>query len=152
MIDISMLISYCQRDPRWAEKAMPPSSLKLGRYGCTVTCLADLSTYFNDNLTPDQVVDKIKFTSGGLIIWSSCVFEHFEFVRREYGFNDQAIKTALFGSPDTAVILEVDHSHWVVVIGRDIFGRYRIADPWFGDKSVVSRYKQVTGAAYFKRH
>lgn len=38
-----MLISFNQRDKKWASKIMKPSNLQLGRYGCTTTCIADIS-------------------------------------------------------------------------------------------------------------
>ncbi len=124
----------------------------MGRFGCTTTCIADLSTYFGDNLTPDQVRAKIKYTVNGLVIWQSCNFKNFKFWFREYGRHDQNIKNAL-ADPDIAVILQVDNgAHWVVCTGMDILGRFKIADPFFGDRSTVARYKNsITGAAYFKR-
>lgn len=143
-----MITSYSQRNPKWASKKMGNSSLTLGRYGCTTTCIADLSTYYGDNLTPEQVCDKIKYTKG-LIIWNSCVFPKFKFWFREYGRNDTNIQNAL-ADPKLTVILEVaNSSHWVVATGKSLLGGYKIADPWFGDFSTISRYRNITGAAYF---
>lgn len=143
------MISYSQRYPQWATQKLGDSSLTLGRYGCTTTCIADLSTYFGDNLTPLQVEQKIKYIQG-LVIWSSCVFSKFAFERREYGRNDQNIALAL-KDPNKAVILNVaSGSHWVVATGGTVL--YSIADPWFGDKSTMKRYgNDITGAAYFYR-
>ncbi len=142
--------SFSQRDPAWASQHLGGSNLTIGRYGCTTVSISMLSTYFGDNLNPSQVANKIKYTNG-LIIWGSCVFNHFRFDRREYGRNDANIKAAL-KDPNRAVILEVQNgSHWVVATGNSWLGGYKIADPWFGDFSTTSRYKNITGAAYFKR-
>lgn len=145
--------SFCQRDPIWTNIVMLPSSLTLGRFGCTTTCIADLSTYFGDNLNPHAVCNRIKYTPGGLIIWQSAVFEHFEFERREYGRKDANIEAAL-KDPNRAVILNVGNgSHWVVAVSRDWFGNYKIADPWMGDFLMLEkRYgRSIQGAAYFRR-
>lgn len=143
------MISYSQRDPRWASKPLGASKLTIGRYGCTTSCIADISTYFEDNLNPLQVSQKIKYTKDGLILWQTCVFPKFRFERREYGRNNKNIRAAL-NDPSRAVLLEVANgSHWVVatsVYGSD----YKIADPWNGDTAISNRYNNITGAAYFK--
>jgi len=146
-----MLTSYCQRDERWSNLLIPNSKVTIGRFGCTITSIADLSTYFGDNLTPDRVAGLCRFTSEGLILWQSCKFNKFEFVRREYVRNDANIKAALM-DPNKAVILEVGNkSHWVCAIST-FANDYRIADPWLGDKVLcLKRYPNITGAAYFKR-
>ena len=131
---------------------MGDSQLTLGRYGCTTTAIADLSTYFGDNLTPAEVCDRIKYLRG-LVIWQSCVFPSYKFWFREYGRNDTNIRNAL-ADPNVAVILEVaNKSHWVVATGKPLVGNvFKIADPWFGDRSTMARYKNnITGASYFKR-
>lgn len=142
------MLSYSQRNPKWAANKLGNSALTIGRYGCTTTCIADLSTYFGDNLNPLQVSKAIQYTRDGLILWQSCKFKHFQFWFREYGRKDTNIRNAL-ADPKLAVILEVDKSHWVVATGT--FGAdYKIADPWFGDRSTTKRYNRITGAAYFK--
>lgn len=144
--------SYSQRDPRWAELKLGTSHLTIGRYGCTTTCIADLSTYFGDNLTPAQVERDIQYTSDGLILWPTCQFKHFAFWFRDHARDDAKIKNAL-ADPNLAVILQVAHgSHWVVATGIDANGMYKIADPWRGDRSTMKRYNDnITGAAFFRR-
>lgn len=149
-----MLTSFNQRDARWANKVMKPSNLQLGRYGCTTTCIADLSTYFGDNLTPANVCDKIKYTKDGLIIWQSVNFKTFGFWQRQVGRKDADIKHAL-QDKNMAVILQVANgSHWVVCTGYDAVNNiFKIADPFFGDRSTMKRYNNnITGASYFVRN
>lgn len=146
------MITYSQRDSRWANEHLGQSSLTMGRYGCTTTCISDLSTYFGNNFDPLYAVKYLKYTNDGLILWQSCKFSKFGFERREFGRNDAEIQKAL-KDPARAVILNVANgSHWVVCTGKTIFGQYKIADPWLGDFSTMSRYgNDISGAAYFKK-
>jgi len=142
-----------QRNKFWANIKLGSSNLTLGRYGCTTTCISMLSDYFGAFFNPDTLARNVKlYTSDGLIIWKNLMVANFKFERREYGRNDTEIMKAL-KDPNRAVILEVaNHSHWVVCIGKTLFGNYKIADPWFGDISTMARYKNdITGAAYFQR-
>lgn len=145
------MISFSQRDPKWSNEKLGQSTLTVGRFGCTLTSICDLSTYFGDNFNPLEGVKKIQFTKDGLILWNSCKFGHFAFERREYGRNDANIDKAL-KDPNGAVILNVANgSHWVVATGHS-GTLYKIFDPWLGDASTMKRYNNnITGAAYFKR-
>lgn len=147
-----MLKSFSQRDPQWSNLLLQPSKLTMGRYGCTTTCIADLSTYFGDNWNPGDINKHIRYTPDGLIIWQSCNFPHFEFWFRQAGRHDVDIKNAI-ADPDIAVILNVANgSHWVVATGILNASTYKIADPWLGDRADTMRYQNsITGAAYFKR-
>lgn len=148
--------SFSQRDARWSSMLLGDSDLTIGRYGCTTTCIADLSTYFGGAFDPAEASRKIKYTKDGLVIWASCKFLKFGFWFRQYGRNDRDIKNAL-ADPNVAVILNVaGGSHWVVASGKPSIismpNNYKIADPWLGDFSTMARYKgNITGAAYFRR-
>jgi len=145
--------SYSQRNPLWASKNIKGSNVSIGRFGCTLTCIADLSTYFGDNLNPGKINEICKFTPSGLIYWMSANFSSFVFDRRFYGRNNAEILKAL-ADPDRAVILQVAAgSHWVVATGwQKEIADFKIADPWLGDWSNMARYgRDVTGFATFKR-
>lgn len=147
------MISYKQGDPRWAEEKMLPSEITLKRAGCVVTAIADLSTYFGDFYDPGIVCRRVKFTPSALIYWQSCLFPSFKFSYREYGRNDAGIWAAL-QHPDRAVILQVNNGqHWVVATSWNTWSKvFKIADPFFGDRSDMRRYgDNITGAAYFNR-
>ncbi len=146
------MLSYSQHDLRWANQLIRGTNLSIGRFGCTITCIADLSTYFGDNLTPADVNEIIKFTANGLVYWTSCSFGHFVFDRRTYGRDYAAISAAIL-DPKQAVILQVARaSHWVVATGwQPEINDFKIADPWLGDFSNMARYrKDITGAAFFR--
>ncbi len=112
-----------------------------------------LASYFGDKLTPLDIARRCLFTPEAKIIWASVDFEHFEFDYRYYQEVREIINRAL-ADPDLAVILQVrNKSHWVVCTGRTFFlDRYRIADPFFGDRSTLSRYgNKIDGVALFTR-
>ena len=147
-----MMISFSQRDARWAEQKMGNTNLTLGRFGCTVSCIADLSTYFGGNFDPGQVARKIAFNANAEVLWQSCNFPAFIFDRRATNF-DYADVLAAYRDPKRAVILNVaNKSHWVVVSGiNHRAGLFTIADPWLGDFSDMGRYKNsIQGAAFFR--
>lgn len=147
------MYTYSQRDPKWATEKIKGSELTIGRFGCLITTIATLSLRYGESLTPSQVNSHCAFTPGGLLIWASCRFDNFVFVRRQYGRLDGEILAAQ-DSPDGAVVLQVaNYSHWVLAIGYDTLTRLLlIADPWLGDETTMARYKDsITGAAYFKQ-
>jgi len=111
--------------------------------------LTDYFTKFDGSWkSPDQLGQKLDFTADGLIIWGSLSkATQFRLEKRLYGENDPEIDISL-QDPKKAVILEVDHYHWVVAIGKNWFGRYKIIDPWFGDRASITRYHAITGSAH----
>jgi hypothetical protein len=141
-----------QRDPIWALDKLGASSLIVGRFGCTTTCISMVSDYFDCYKSPTELAHDVNnYTKDGLILWQNLAFQKMRFVRREYGRNNISINQAL-DNPVKAVIFEVDKSHWVVGLGRTFIGdNFTIIDPWDGKKkSCFPTYKAITGAAYFE--
>jgi len=143
-----------QRDKRWRDALIGKSKLSLGRWGCLVACVSMASFYFSCYRDPKWLSKNLKFTSGGLLIWSSINEETcFSFAGRWRKFaaiKKEAEKAIM--DPNYVVLLEVQGYHWVVafdVIGK---GEYRIADPWLGDIATTQRYRNdITGAAFVHR-
>lgn len=141
-----------QRDKRWANERLNGTYMTVGRWGCTITCLSMLSDHFGDFKTPRYLAKRLRYTKGGKVYWHSLV-NHlpFKFEKRLYKKDDAEIKKSL-EDPKRAVILEVDHSHWVVCMYRYKFAPhwYRFIDPWFGKKVAqpFSGYKKITGSAH----
>lgn len=147
-----MMDILSQLDERWSQKKIGASSLTIGRYGCTITCIAMLSTYFGCPMMPDEIAAHGDwFTPQGLILWNKLVFPKFKFVYRYYTRDDMKIEEMIKG-PLTACILEVDnHSHWVVPQTAIPMNDYRIADPWGGrEAKAVATYKNITGFSTFE--
>lgn len=111
-----------------------------------------LSDYFKCYEDPKKIASHSSYYTGdGLIIWANLKFKNFKFSLRGYGRHDDVIQKAL-KDPKQAVILEVNKSHWVVVVRKNVFGRLIAADPWTGkDCDVIKKYKSITGYALFVR-
>lgn len=143
-----------QRDLQWASEKLGASSLTIGRFGCTTTCISMLSDYFGGYMSPLGIaMHKDWYTGDGLILWRNLDLPTMKFKSRLSVRNDAAINYAL-KDPNMAVILEVNNgSHWVVAIKKSFFGdSYIVADPWNGDRcDVISRYHNITGCAIFER-
>lgn len=108
---------------------------------------------FGFSVTPDALAsNSASYTADGLILWTKLILPGFKFSKRINLRDDASIQASL-AAPDEFVILEVNHSHWILATGKTLFGNdYKIADPWFGDRSTaVGRYKVITGSAHFKR-
>lgn len=144
---------YSQRDPLWSEQPIGKTPYKIGAFGCTLTSIAMLASYFGDKLTPLDIARRCQFTPDAKIIWASVKFEHFEFDYRYYLESTEIINKCIKDA-DRAVILQVKNkSHWVVATGKTFFGdKYKIADPFYGDRSTLIRYGgKIDGFATFVR-
>lgn len=148
------MIILSQQDPRWSKVKLLPSSLTIGRYGCTTTCISMLSNYFKCFETPDRMIGKNTFYTGdnhpqggGLILWHKTKFPNFAFQMRLYGRNDFEINESL-KNPKKAVILAINRdSHWVVALRR--VGQWIwVADPFWGKKRWIHQ-TIVSGSAHF---
>ena len=136
-----------QRDPRWSWKKLGQSQASVGRYGCTVTSISMGTDYFNKWEDPGELAETLSFTLDGSILWASLPLKTcLKLETRFYGQKDDLIQEAL-KNPKKVVLIQVENYHWVLGLGRNLFGGYRIADPWFGDKSTTKRYKSITGGA-----
>ena len=113
-----------------------------------------LSDYFQCYKSPLELAHNANHYLGDLVLWPNFKFDKMKFDLRQYGRNDAHIKAAL-KDPNRAVILQVnDGAHWVVAYSGRVLRRddYIIIDPWDGKKkSLLSTYKNITGAAYFSK-
>lgn len=146
-----------QRDPKWSAKKLGKSSLTVGRWGCTTTCVSMLSDYFGQYVSPEKLAAKKElFTADGRIIWLRIkdTFTKFRFVYRYYTYT-KANSHILFDAisdPKKASLVTVDSdSHWLVPTrksGSDIIA----ADPWTGkDENLLKKYGRISGFVVFER-
>jgi len=149
------MIYLSQRDPRWSQVKLGKSSLTVGRYGCTTTCISMLSDYFKCLAFPDAIAKVVtNYTADGLIIWEALKFSQMQFEKRIKGRPMDADIKAALKDPNRAIILQVDNGqHWVVGLSKNLFGSdYTVLDPWTGKKcNAEGVYHNITGAAIFKR-
>ena len=140
---------FSQRDKRWVNHKIGETNSTLGRYGCTITCLAMMA-----ELSPDITESKLDFQKD-LILWQSISKEKLglEFVWRGYIYDNQVVKETIeeFG----ACLVEVDWDgsskttgkHWVLFIGNG-----RMIDSYTGKECSTSKYPLLTGFAIIKAY
>ena len=149
------MIYLSQRDQRWSQVKLGQSSLTVGRYGCTTTCISMLSDYFGCLVYPDAIAKNVyNYTKDGLVIWEALKFAKMRFAQRVQGRPSDSLIQACLKDPDKAIILQVDNGqHWVVALSKNFFGNdYTVLDPWTGKKcNAMSVYKNITNAAIFQR-
>jgi hypothetical protein len=147
------MIFFSQNDPRWKTDKIGKTTLTLGAFGCTTSCVGDASLYFNEEKTPKVLAKSLEYTKDGLLVWSSIgkVFKKFEFEWRFYTLDRARIDTA-FKDPNKVVLLNVDNRrHWVFLVGRYIpFLGYKVSDPYSFPASTYYR-KDISGGAILKR-
>lgn len=155
---MAKMLHLSQCDGRWSLKTIGESGLTLGRWGCTITCISMLSSFFDCYKSPDVIAKTPGlFTKDGLIIWSGIekLFGgKLKFVTRIGGkgkavLSRKDINASLLTSPKTAVILEVrNFSHWVVCVGT--YGNdYYVIDPLDGKKKLALKtFGNITGSAH----
>ena len=152
---------YSQRDPRWESLKLGTSPATVGRYGCTITNIAMLSDYFasiksGKSNDPAYFAKNLQFTSEWYLIWESLpkvstmhLVQRFKKENMTTAKMNELIRSAL-AAPKQACILQVNGNHWVLATGT-VPGKnneYKIADPFFGDRSTTARYgNKITGGA-----
>lgn len=147
------MLYLSQRDPRWATKTIGRTKLTVGRWGCTITCISMLSSYYGCYKSPAELAAlPWLFNGEGKLIWeqlSRAFGGKIKFEIRRYGMDRRAIAASVLGSPKTAVLLEVaNKSHWVVATGT--YGNdFYCVDPIDARKKLALRsFQNITGSAH----
>jgi hypothetical protein len=150
-----MMTYFSQRDPRWANVRIGNTRLRVGDWGCTLTGIASLLSFYGIAMTPGQVARYPGlFNARGEILWFNVTKlskGKLKFVRRWYARNDREIKKSILDSPKTCVLIRVTvRGHWVVGIGVTPDGRdYWIMDTLDGKKKQLFKtYPNITGSAH----
>ena len=108
---------YKQADARWANVTLG-SSGKLMRYiGCATTGIAMMESYrTGENIHPDQMAKRLKYTSSGNVYWPS----NFVAVTSKEGYLEAIYQKLASGKP---ILIGAKTSsgkqHWVVITGYD---------------------------------
>lgn len=146
------MIYLSQRDLEWSSDKLGSSTLTVGRFGCTTSCVSMVSDDFGCYKSPLELAHNANnYTKDGLILWKNLdtTFKNqMCFVFRGYGSTgfEQALN-----NPVQRVILQVnDHAHWVKLI-RQSGSDWIAIDPWDGKEcKVFAKYKNITGYAIFE--
>lgn len=147
---------YCQRDERWKDEKLGTSSVTIGSYGCLITAMASVCSYFGKSTNP-SVLNQDLIRVGGYVQDNLLSFSAIETIYPDVVVNwayfmltqsDVSLTDidALLAS-GTPVIVQVDYrpltpeidQHWVTLIGKDS-GGYLLVDPIDGATVNFSRY------------
>lgn len=133
---------YSQLDPKWKSKKIGASSLSIGSYGCTLTCIAELSERAKKPFTPAQLAsDKTCFTPDGLVLWNKVFAKIGGVAKYERRYGSMLPKV----EADQSLILQVSikstyGKHWVVYKDAKT-----ILDPLGGKERPLNYYPKITG-------
>ena len=130
---------YKHGDPRWALKKLGSSKWNMAQKGCVTTDVTMSADYFGIKMTPGQVVEKLKYTDTGLLLWQSVANIGLKFVWRGYNYNQDTIDEAL-KNPKRTCLLQVDGgAHWVLGIYRfPLTRKFLVADPFTGTRKIYT--------------
>jgi len=143
-----MMKIYSQRDPKWGGKTIGNSKSLIKDYGCTISGIAMLSSWYGCDHDPAWMAKNLRFLND-LVIWQSVTEKLcFKWVWRQYGRNDAKILASLKGKT-TSCLLQVQNRHWIVGI-RKIGNYYWCADPWTGTRRFIHK-SLISGSSHFDR-
>lgn len=140
---------YLQTDPRWSSKTLDSVPYTIGRWGCTVTSIANGRLVIGfPPLTPKELSDRLSFTKDGLLLWGSLQNVGLKKVHYQYAWNPLRAKEAL-RSPSEFCVVEVDNYHWCLVWGTKL--GLRLYDPLSGVRWMWPKYKKITKTVVLKK-
>lgn len=130
---------YSQNDPLWRWKKIGKSPWTLGQKGCVTTDVSMSVSYFGQEIIPGIMVDKLNYTTGGLLLWESVKNVGLKFLWRGFKYEPAKIDEAL-KNPKKTCLLNVDRgAHWVLGIYRVPFmNKFWVADPFTGKRKFYS--------------
>lgn len=138
-----------QRDSQWADIRIGHSSETVGKKGCLITDNSAITDFIGHFKDPGWLAQNLDFTAAGLLLWGSIIKAKLDFVYRFYSQDDTKIRKA-FADPDQFVVLEVNHNHWLWLLG--VVGGYRVMDPYYGDViNIAQRGYKITGFAILEK-
>jgi len=148
------MVILSQKDKRWAGTFIGNTKLTVYNYGCTITALSMLSSWYGVYRNPAWMAKNLKFTETGLLYWSSIGQSelNMNFVYRYYTRDDKKIQS-IIASRDNACLLQVNNKkHWVLAMSYSRLKGYTIADPIDGKiKLLKDAYPNITGFAEITR-
>jgi hypothetical protein len=150
-----MFENFCQTDPKWNNFEIPGTTLKLGRWGCAVCCLANVAKSAGKDENPLKLALELKFSNGS-VLWSSLTERYSDISLKKVQNNpnwteiDEWLKT---GNP---VIVKINISkkpkilleHWVVIWDKITAGNYIVSNPLNAGPSVWPEITTIDKSIY----
>lgn len=140
------MVYYWQKDPRWAAIKLGTSDVTIGGYGCLISSVASVLTYWGKDVNPAQLNDGLNKVGGyqsGNLLKFDAIEKLYPDIKMDWvnyfatGITKEKIDAIL--ATDHPVIVQVDYhpatpvmdQHWVVILGKSAKG-YTIMDPITG--------------------
>lgn len=151
--------TYSQNDSQWRFKTLG-SKGTIGDYGCLLTCVAMVCTYFGHEETPSTLNDKLKnnggFANGNLFVWGAITNIYRDIMYQGQVQTPDALTLAQMQKiKDTLdkgypVIMQIDtvpattsfDEHWILAIGYD-GDDFIVQDPWDGATKRITSWGVV---------
>ncbi|MDQ3098901.1 MAG: C39 family peptidase [bacterium] len=142
-----------QNDERWKYTSLGTSKTTLGNYGCLITCISSLLTYFGISTQPDKynewLIKNNGYKDGNLYYWSSigrysanrvALYARHDVKGLNSSHRELIDQEIANGRP---VVMQVDFypttdypdMHWVVYLGDGL-----AMDPWNGKVEPLTKY------------
>lgn len=140
-----------QKDTKWANQQLGTVAGTIGQYGCLLTCMSMLASYYGHNINPAEMDNWLKNNSGYV---QGNLYRNDAFAREfpDCGYKDpifctnytaplDKINAELKAGRPVVVMVDFDHdpndgiqTHFVLIVGLNDDGVYIINDPWYGDQ------------------
>jgi len=146
-----------QKDKRWADDQLGPSSGTLGSHGCLVTSVAMACSNLGVKLTPKELNERLKKADGflpqGWVVWNAVPKVTDEKLTAEYHAKarhatmDEALERGAY--PVVKYFLVGGIQHWCVIVGKE-GQEYLARDPLRDDVRPV-KLSELTAKIYAVR-
>jgi peptidoglycan hydrolase CwlO-like protein/uncharacterized protein YvpB len=144
---------YAQDDPKWAYNRIGLSSSLIKDYGCAVTSLAMVFTYYDEDITPGKLASQPIFYQD-LIVWPEYWPKKGKLSlvssKTHGGVDWSKIKNEVKDGNPVIVFVRASagKGHYVVIHGMDKKGEYVVHDPLFGANIYLDTTKDLVSSIY----
>jgi peptidoglycan hydrolase CwlO-like protein len=140
---------YSQKDKRWGSSRIGQSNSLVKDYGCALTSVAMIFTYYGESTTPGSLARQ-KIYSWDLIVWPDG--KNVDLVKNSGhgGLKWSEVDRALAKGNPVIVFIKAKSNgagHYVV-IHHKAGGDYVVHDPYFGSNIYLSSSLKLLGALY----
>lgn len=124
---------YSQRDSEWGNKGIGNSNSSMAGFGCLVTSMAMIASYYDKSLTPGQIADSSSpfFANTAYMNQGTWTVNGVTMTRTRVGSSTSALDAELSGGP-VIVGIGAGPDHFVVIKEKKD-GQYIMHDPFEKD-------------------
>ena len=154
---------YYQNDSRWGNKRIGQSNSLIKDYGCALTDVAMIFTYYDEDITPKSLAKKPIYIWGDSIIWPSSskdiVGGSISLVTNtnHTGVNWNTVDDEIDNENPVIVFVCAKNcgtrqraGHYVIIHNKDKNGKYVVHDPYFGPNIYLDSTLKLLSKMYNK--